>query len=92
MGNDALTTQLTSITTKRKFKGKLRMRVVKINNINELRDCQMLIVDGKNESNLSAVYSKIRNKPVMMIADNLKDYKKSMFSLAVVDSKNTIYH
>jgi len=72
------------VAKKAKFRDRLPIRIVECKSIDDIKDCQMLVIDGKMDINLWAVYSKIRGKRVLMVAENLEDYKKSMISFTQV--------
>jgi serine phosphatase RsbU (regulator of sigma subunit) len=87
LNSEQLAEQLRTLETKRKFRNRLSFKVDLIRDANNIGNCQMLVVDGSKGDNLWAIYTKIRNKPVLMIAENLEDYKKSMLSFVVLDGK-----
>jgi serine phosphatase RsbU (regulator of sigma subunit) len=80
MSSEALHNQLNGIGNIVKFRNKIPIKVIYCPTINDIRPCQMLVVDGSRNDNLWAIYSKIRDKGVLMIAEKLVDYKKSMIS------------
>lgn len=73
-----------------KFRKRLPIKVVLCRSLDEIKDCQILVVDGTTGDNLWSVYTRIRYKPVLMVAENLQDYKKSMVSF-VIDGVNLKY-
>jgi serine phosphatase RsbU (regulator of sigma subunit) len=83
MSSEDLHNQLKGIGNIAKFKNKIPIKVVYCKTINDIQpNCQMLVVDGSRNDNLWSVYSKIRGKGVLMVAEKLPDYKKSMISFA----------
>ncbi|MBL7933722.1 MAG: DUF4154 domain-containing protein, partial [Bacteroidia bacterium] len=65
-----------------KFRNRIPIRVVYCPTVNDIKPCQMLVVDGSRNDNFWSMYAKIRGKSVLMVAENLLDYKKSMISFA----------
>lgn len=82
-----LTQQMNELVNIAKFRNRLPIKVIYSNKPADIESCQMLIVDGFSQENLWSLYSRIRGKGILMIAENLVDYKKSMISFLVVDSK-----
>ena len=83
MSSEDLHNQLNGIGNIAKFRNKIPIKVVYCRNINEIRsNCQMVVVDGSRNDNLWTLYSKIRGKAVLMVAEKLVDFKKSMISFA----------
>lgn len=82
MSSEALHNQLNGIGNVAKFRNKIPIKVIYCKSINDIKPCQMLVVDGSKNDNLWSIYSKIRGKGVLMIAEKLLDYKKSMISFA----------
>lgn len=82
MSSEALHNQLNGIGNVAKFRNKIPIKVIYCKSINDIKACQMLVVDGSKNDNLWSIYSKIRGKGVLMIAEKLLDYKKSMISFA----------
>lgn len=88
MSSEALHNQLNGIGNVAKFRNKIPIRVVYCRGVNDiLPNCQMLVVDGSRNDNLWTVYSRIRGKAVLMVAENLVDYKKSMISFVETGGK-----
>jgi len=80
MSSDGLLNQLEGIANIAKFRKKIPIKVVKCKSVSDIKPCQMLVVDGTKNYNLADLYSKIQGKSVLMVAEKLKDYKKSMIS------------
>ena len=87
MSSPRLAEQLDELQHKTRFRNRLPIRVVLCQSVNDLENCQMLIVDGASGENLWSLYSRIRYKPVLMVSENLEDYKKSMISFVIADGK-----
>lgn len=84
MGSPELTANLQAVPRLKKFRERLPIRVISIKSISQLPECNMLVIDGSRDENYWALYSKIRGKRVLMIAENMPDYKKSMISFTQV--------
>ena len=83
MSSEDVHNQLKGIQNVAKFRNKIPIKVIHCRSINDIRtDCQMLVVDGSRNDNLWSVFSKIRGKSILMVAEKLVDYKKSMISFA----------
>lgn len=82
MSSEALHNQLKGLQNIAKFRNRIPIRVVYCKTVNDIKPCQMLIVDGSRNDNFWSMYAKIRGKSVLMVAENLLDYKKSMISFA----------
>lgn len=80
MSSEELHNQLNGIRNIAKFRNKIPIKVVYCRTINDIIPCQMLVVDGSRNDNLWSMYSKIRGKYVLMVAEKLVDFKKSMIS------------
>lgn len=81
MSSEALHNQLKGIGNVVKFRNKIPIKVVYCRTIDNIRpNCQMLVIDGSRNDNYWSMYAKIRGKGVLMVAENLQDYKKSMIS------------
>lgn len=87
ISSEAMREQLSGLETAAKFRKRLPFRVVYCKSVNDIVPCQMLVVDGARNENLWSVYSKIRGKPVLMVAENLLDYKKSMIAFIEVNNR-----
>src|SRR5687767_14898208 len=87
MSSVMLAEQLAELEEMVKFRNRIPIKVSYCRTPEEVTNCQMVVVDGANSTNLWSVYSKIRGKGVLMVAENLADYKKSMISFVVVDGK-----
>ncbi len=87
LNSEVLAAQLQELEKKGRFRNRIPFKVILCNSVSEIGNCQMLIVDGNSGDNLWSVYSKIRYKPVLMIAENLQDYQKAMISFVIVDNK-----
>ena len=85
--SEELVKNLNAIIGTNKFKGRAPYQIVNIKNKSEIDNCQILIVNTNNENELRSIYSKIKGKPILMIAENLADYKLSMVSFVEVDRK-----
>lgn len=84
MGSPALMKNLELIPKLVKFRGRIPIRVVNVRSIQELPPCNLLVIDGSRDENFWSLYAKIRGKRVLMVAENLPDYKKSMISFTDV--------
>lgn len=82
MSSEALHNQLKGLQNIAKFRNRIPIRVVYCKTVNDIKPCQMLVVDGSRNDNFWSMYAKIRGKSVLMVAENLLDYKKSMISFA----------
>lgn len=82
MSSEGLHNQLKGLQNIAKFRNRIPIRVVYCPTVNDIKPCQMLVVDGSRNDNFWSMYSKIRGKSVLMVAENLLDYKKSMISFA----------
>jgi serine phosphatase RsbU (regulator of sigma subunit) len=87
ISSESMTNQLKGLESAAKFRNRIPIKVIFCKSINDIQPCQMLIVDGEKTENLWSVYSKIRGKSVLMVAENLLDYKKSMISFIEVSNK-----
>jgi serine phosphatase RsbU (regulator of sigma subunit) len=79
-----LTEAVSMIPKVKKFRDRVPIRVVSVKNINDMPACQMLVIDGSRDENYWALYSKIRAKKVLMVAENMTDFKKSMISFTQI--------
>lgn len=84
MGSSSLLKNLQEIPRFVKFRGRLPIRVINVKNLEQLPLCNMLVIDGSRDENFWSLYSKIRGKAVLMVAENLPDFKKSMISFTDV--------
>jgi serine phosphatase RsbU (regulator of sigma subunit) len=80
MSSEELAQNLNSLANIKKFRDRIPIKVIFCKTIDEIEPCQMLIIDGNTTQNLWKIYSKIRGKSVLMVAENLVDYKKSIIS------------
>jgi serine phosphatase RsbU (regulator of sigma subunit) len=87
MSSDLLTSQLQAISRIAKFRKRIPIRVVRCRTLDDVVPCQMLMIDGSRNENYWALYNKIRGKSVLMVAENLADYKKSMISFTEVNNQ-----
>lgn len=87
MNSPKLAEQLEELEHKTRFRNRLPVRVISCRDASELTNCHMLVVDGSTGENLWALYAKIRHKPVLMVAENLEDYKKSMVSFLIIEDR-----
>lgn len=71
----------------KKFRDKTPIEIIRCSSANDIVLCQMLIVDGYGSDNLWSAYSKVRAKGVLMVAENLVDYKKSMISFTELNGR-----
>jgi serine phosphatase RsbU (regulator of sigma subunit) len=85
MNSERLTDQLKELEKAARFRKRLPFKVVLCGNADQLGQCQMVVVDGSTGENLWSLYARIRNKPILMVAENLQDYKKAMVSFIQVD-------
>lgn len=86
MTSPLLVEKLNLVAKKAKFRDRIPIKVVVCNSIDDIKNCQMLIIDGARNDNYWAIYSRIQGKGVLMVAENLVDYKKSMISFSEVDN------
>lgn len=82
MSSEALHNQLKGVGNVVKFRKRIPIKVIYCKTIDDIKPCQMLVVDGSKTQNLWTIYAKIRGKGVLMVAEKLLDYKKSMISFA----------
>ena|GEM_PF-3307406 len=88
MSSEALHNQLNGIRNVAKFRNKIPINVVYCRTVSDIRpNCQMLVIDGSRNDNLWAMYAKIRGKGVLMVAEKLQDFKKSMISFVESDGR-----
>lgn len=87
IGSPVLSAEMDELASIAKFRNRLPIKVISCKSVGELKPCQMVIVDGSDAQDLWALYSKLRGKGVLMIAENLLDYKKAMVSFTEVDGK-----
>jgi serine phosphatase RsbU (regulator of sigma subunit) len=87
MSSEQLAKQLNAVATKVKFRNRIPIRVINCKSVDDIKGCQMLVVDGSRSDNFWSMYAKIRGKGVLMVAENLVDYKKSIISFTEVDHK-----
>jgi serine phosphatase RsbU (regulator of sigma subunit) len=87
MSSPEMAQQLKELEAIAKFRNRLPIRVKYCTTAEEAGGAHMVVVDGSGPANLWSIYSKIRGKGVLMVAENLSDYKKSMISFVVVDAK-----
>jgi serine phosphatase RsbU (regulator of sigma subunit) len=87
MSSKLLAQQLEEMEKIARFRDRLPIKVVYCKTTDDIQPCQMIIVDGLSDTNLWSVYSKIRGKSVLMVAENLLDYKKSMISFTESNNK-----
>ncbi|MDI1355634.1 MAG: YfiR/HmsC family protein [bacterium] len=88
MTSGLLAEKLSLVSKRAKFRDHIPIKVITCNTVDDIKNCQMLVIDGARNDNYWAIYSKIQGKGVLMVAENLADYKKSMISFVEVD--NTI--
>jgi serine phosphatase RsbU (regulator of sigma subunit) len=82
-----LADELYELTDLVKFRNRIPIKVIHCSNIDEAANCHMVVVDGAAGHNLWSLYSRIRTKGVLMVAENLEDYKKSMISFVLTEGK-----
>lgn len=87
MSSEELSKNLTALANIKKFRDRIPIEVIYCKSIEEIADCQMLIINGSENGNLWGTYSKIRGKGVLMVAENLIDYKKSIISFVETDGR-----
>lgn len=85
MNSPELARYLHALANIKKFRDRIPIEILACKSADEIPNCEMLIVDGSSNDNLWSAYSKIRGKSVLMIAENLKDYKKSMIAFTEVE-------
>jgi serine phosphatase RsbU (regulator of sigma subunit) len=84
MSSEAMAAQLTDMSKLVKFRNRLPIKVFYSKSGADLENCQMVVVDGTANKDFWSIYTKIRGNGVLMVAENLVDYKKSMISFAEV--------
>ncbi|PBQ33946.1 hypothetical protein CNR22_19915 [Sphingobacteriaceae bacterium] len=88
MSSEALHYQLKGIPNLVKFRGRIPIKVVYCKTVNDISpNCQMLVIDGSRNDNFWSIYAKIRGKAVLMVAEKLQDFKKSMISFVETDGR-----
>lgn len=88
MSSEALHNQLKGIQNIAKFRNRIPINVVYCRSIAEISpNCQMLVIDGSRNDNFWSMYAKIRGKAVLMVAEKLQDFKKSMISFVEQDGR-----
>jgi serine phosphatase RsbU (regulator of sigma subunit) len=87
LSSPALLAQLSSLEEKVKFRKRIPIKVMECKSAADINNCQMLVIDGSGNQNLWSMYTKIRGKGVLMITENLADYKKSMISFVISGNK-----
>ena len=88
MSSEALHNQLKGIENIAKFRNKIPINIVYCRSVSDIRaNCQMLVIDGSRNDNLWSMYAKIRGKGVLMVAEKLVDFKKSMISFVETDGR-----
>jgi serine phosphatase RsbU (regulator of sigma subunit) len=87
MSSQEMADQLRELEAVAKFRNRIPMRVNYCSSPDEAAKANMVVVDGAGSANLWSLYSKLRGKGVLMVAENLEDYRKSMISFVIVDSK-----
>lgn len=87
ISSEEMSKWLKALTNIAKFRNKIPIKVIYCKTVNDIKSCQMLVIDGAKNDNIWSVYSKIRGKSVLMVAENLVDYKKSMISFAEINGR-----
>lgn len=87
MSSEELHNQLKGIGNIAQFRNRIPIKVVYCRTVNDIVPCQMIVVDGSKTENLWAIYSKIRGKRVLMVAEKLVDYKRSMISFVETNGR-----
>jgi serine phosphatase RsbU (regulator of sigma subunit) len=87
LSSQKLYEQLNEITALVKFRNRVPIRITQAKITDDLAKYQMVIADGNSGDNLWTIYSKIRGRGILMVTENLEDYKKSTISFIVVDNK-----
>jgi serine phosphatase RsbU (regulator of sigma subunit) len=87
MSSEQLASQLTDMSKLVKFRNRLPIKVVFCKTPAEVNNCQLLVVDGSDNRDFWSIYTKIRGKGVLMVAENLIDFKKSMISFTEVNGR-----
>lgn len=80
LNSDAVLNQLKGISNVAKFRNKIPIKIVNCRSINDIVSCQVLVIDASKTNDLWAIYNKIKGKGVLMVAEKLLDYKKSMMA------------
>lgn len=81
-----LAEELNNLSTLRKFRDKVPIRIVHGKSSEDAQSCQMVVMSGFNNQ-LVPVLNKIKGKGTLMVAENLVDYKKSIISFVEVNNR-----
>jgi serine phosphatase RsbU (regulator of sigma subunit) len=84
IGSPSLVKNLNLLPKVAKFRNRLPIRIINARSADEIRDCQILVIDGSKDENFWSIYAKVRGKKVLMVAENLPDFKKSMISFTEI--------
>lgn len=87
LNSDDIAQRLNQVAQIRQFRKDIPIEVITCRSVNDIKPCQILVVNGASKDNLWSAYAKIRNKNTLMIAENLVDYKKSMVSFVEMNGK-----
>lgn len=87
LNSEEIYNNLLPFTSVNKFRGKVPFQVINCKKKSEIVPCQILLVNTQNENDLRGIYSKIKGKPVLMVAENLVDYQLSIVSFVEVNSR-----
>jgi len=67
--------------------GEKAFRIVRCNTLADIIPCQILVTNTTEVSEMDSIYEHIKGKQTLLIAENLGDYKLSMISFMMRDSK-----
>jgi serine phosphatase RsbU (regulator of sigma subunit) len=81
-----LSQQLNQLAKLRKFRDRIPIRIIYGKTSKDVKDCQMVVMSGFNKE-LVPVFNKIKGKGILMVAENLVDYKKSIISFVEADNR-----
>lgn len=81
-----LSEQLNLLASLRKFRDKIPIRIIYGKTSKDVEDCHMVVMSGLNRE-LVHVFDKIKGKGVLMVAENLADYKKSIISFVEINNR-----
>ncbi|HQQ93522.1 MAG TPA: YfiR/HmsC family protein [Bacteroidia bacterium] len=85
LNSEELAKNLVSVTGTNKFKNRAPFQVINCRNRSEIVPCEILVVNTTNETELKAIYNKIKGRPILMVAENLLDFRQAMVSFVEVD-------
>jgi serine phosphatase RsbU (regulator of sigma subunit) len=87
MSTRSMLEQMQALESKALFRKRIPIKVTECKSPADVSRCHMVVIDAAGNHNLWAIYSKIKGKPILMVTENLEDYKKSMISFMLVDNK-----